>query len=187
MKLLSPNIILLCFALLFAFGLSAEVQGSVVQWQLSSLRLVAEHGCYARIIRLKSGEILCCYQRKGEIRVKGSRDDSKSWGEAICVTSYKQGLAANPELLQLRNGRILLCYNERPDDGESPYGISIVFSDDSGKSWGKSKRIFEVGRTMAAGCGNSLFAKNSDTVTLISTTKIDGKSGIWAIDGKVVR
>jgi len=186
-KLLSPNIILLCFALLFAFGLSAEVQGSVVQWQLSSLRLVAEHGCYARIIRLKSGEILCCYQRKGEIRVKGSRDDSKSWGEAICVTSYKQGLAANPELLQLRNGRILLCYNERPDDGESPYGISIVFSDDSGKSWGKSKRIFEVGRTMAAGCGNSLFAKNSDTVTLISTTKIDGKSGIWAIDGKVVR
>jgi len=146
-QFISVAVMLLCMVYV-----RAEAGGRTVEWQDSTLRLVAERGCYARMIRLQSGEILCCYQFKGESWVKRSADEGRSWDEGTCVTAYRNGAAANPELLQLKNGRLMLCYNERPDDGESSYGISVVFSDDKGLKWGEPVRIFEAGRTFANGC-----------------------------------
>ncbi len=123
-----------------------------IQWQPQSLRLVAEKGCYARIIRLQNGEILCCYQRAKQCRIKRSLDEGKTWIDETCVTSYKKGIAANPELLQLKNGRLMLCYNERPNDPENHFTIMVVFSSDNGASWSKAEKIFEAGHNFGEGC-----------------------------------
>lgn len=131
---------------------SGETIGTTVEWQPATLQLVAEHGCYARMLRLQSGEILCCYQKRRQLWIRRSADEGRSWGAEQCVTDYRQGNAANPELCQLHGGRLLLCYNERPDDGVSPYAISVVISDDRGVSWGGVQRIFEAGRTFSEGC-----------------------------------
>jgi len=33
---------------------------------------------------------------------------------------------------------------------------------------------------------NSVFAKSTDTVTLVSSATIDGVGGVWAVDGRIV-
>lgn len=146
------QIAVLCLVLGCTGFVNGEKITATIQWQDSTLRLVAPGGCYARMIRLRNNEVLCCYQRKRQVWIRGSVDEGKSWGAERPVTAYEHGLAANPELLQLQDNRLLLCYNERPDDGESPYAISVVFSVDNGLNWGVPQRIFEAGRTFASGC-----------------------------------
>ncbi len=123
-----------------------------VEWDASTLRLVAEHGTYARIIRLTSGVLACCYQQKGQSWVKRSRDDGRSWDEGRVATAYGQGIAANPELIQLQNGDLVLLYNERPADGKSPFAISSVVSRDEGLSWSAPRRIYDGGTRWEEGC-----------------------------------
>jgi len=144
--------VLMGLALCRAGSASGEGGTAMVAWQPATLQLVAEHGCYARMIRLPSRAILCCYQKRSQLWIRRSADEGRSWGVELCVTDYRQGVAANPELCQLHDGRLLLCYNERPDDGVSPFAISVVFSDDMGVSWGAGQRIFEAGRTFSEGC-----------------------------------
>jgi len=152
----------LFFGLLIA-ALSAGAQDlPVIEWQQESLRLVAAHGCYARMIRLKNGEILCCYQFRKQSWVKRSKDDGQSWDSGIAVTSYMQGVAANPELVELKSGRVLLGYNERPDDGESHYRICVAASDDGGRKWSVAKPVFEAGRTRLDGCWEPAFLQYPD-------------------------
>ncbi|MDD2600327.1 MAG: sialidase family protein [Kiritimatiellae bacterium] len=147
----------LCYAALFGLflcfaGSARGGEAGAVVWQHSTVRLVAAGGCYARMSRLHNGNILCCYHKERQIWIKSSADEGQSWGAERPVTAYSQGLADNPELLQLKDGRLMLCYNERPDDGESPYAISIVYSADNGLNWGTAQRLFEAGHTFASGC-----------------------------------
>ncbi|MFO7937297.1 MAG: sialidase family protein [Kiritimatiellia bacterium] len=142
--------------------LSAEEKLPCIEWQRESLCLVAESGNYGRMIRLKNKEILCCYQRAGQCRVKRSPDEGKTWKDEVCVTSYDKGIAASPELLQMKNGRVMLCYNERPDDTESHYTIMTRFSSDNGNTWGRAIKLFEAGRTFADGCGEPALLQYPD-------------------------
>lgn len=135
------RLILLVGCLLLGLG-SAALAAPHVEWDASALRLVVENAAYARIIRLQSGEMLCCYQRQGQSCVKRSNDEGNSWGEEKAVTSYPHGAAANPELIQLKNGRVILCYNERPKTAGHPYAIVLVSSKDEGWTWGVPQRIF---------------------------------------------
>ena len=123
-----------------------------IEWQPSTLRLVAENGVYARVIRLRSGALLCCYEKGKQCWIKRSGDEGLSWGQERVVTSYAHGKAANPEMLQLKNGALLFCYNERPNDGVSPFAIAVTVSRDEGASWGDSRRIFEGGTKPSEGC-----------------------------------
>jgi hypothetical protein len=123
-----------------------------VEWDRSTLTLVAERAAYARIIRLQSGEFLCCYQRRGQSCVKRSRDRGRSWGDEVVATAYPHGIAANPELLQKKNGELLLLFNERPWNSEHPYAISVAVSTDEGRTWGRSRRLFTAGTDRRTGC-----------------------------------
>ncbi|VGO13303.1 hypothetical protein PDESU_01859 [Pontiella desulfatans] len=123
-----------------------------IEWDPATLRLVSEKSVYARIIRLHSGELLCCYQRGGQSRVKRSLDNGSTWDGEVLVTDYRHGIAANPELRQLRDGRVLLCYNERPHSEGHPFSIMTVLSDDGGRTWGEAKRLFTAGLTKDDGC-----------------------------------
>ncbi len=153
---------LLITLLTLTLSVTAEKILPTIEWQSQSLRLVAEGGCYARMIRLRNREILCCYQRAEQCWIKRSCDEGRTWMAETCVTAYTKGVAANPELLQLKDGRIMLCYNEQPDDGESHYTIMVVFSDDNAKNWSKAVCIFEAGRTYSEGCWEPAAAQYPD-------------------------
>lgn len=124
----------------------------VAVWRPETLRLVAPDGCYGRMIRLADGDMLCCYQYRRQSWVRRSADSGRSWDDGVRVTAYDRGIAANPELIQLASGRILLCYNERPDVAEAHYTICVVHSDDNGRTWGVRRQLFEAGTLRRIGC-----------------------------------
>lgn len=138
-----------------------------VTWDPSTLTLVAEGGTYARIIRLQSGDLLCCYQRSRQSRVKRSTDNGATWGRETTVTNYHHGTGANPELIQLQNGEIWLLFNERPNDENYPYAISRHISKDDGKTWGKAERLFTAGKDKRTGCWEPVALQYPDGETQI--------------------
>ncbi|QHI68545.1 sialidase family protein [Tichowtungia aerotolerans] len=125
---------------------------STVQWDSSTLRQVTSSGGYARLIRLQGGDLLCCYQSGGKSRVRRSSDGGFTWQSDVVAAELSFGVAANPELLQLSNGDVMLMINERPSDGVHAYAISVCFSQDEGRSWGPLRRIYEAGTTFENGC-----------------------------------
>ena len=113
------------------------------------------------------GDILCCYEAGGKSWVVRSRDEGKSWGEPILVKEIARASAANPELLPLQSGRLLLFYNQRPHGPQlqaagaaagaeaTPlrFGIGVCVSDDNGATWrSDAPLLFEAGADVAQGC-----------------------------------
>ena len=123
-----------------------------IAWDPATLRLVSEHSGYARIIRLRSGELLCGYERARQSCVKRSADNGNSWDSEVTVTDYQYGSASNTELLQLRDGRVLLCYNERPKVEGHPYTIMTTVSEDEGRTWSEPQCLYTAGETWEDGC-----------------------------------
>lgn len=145
-----------------------------IEWDARTLVRVAG-GTYGRMIRLRGdvrggareGDILCCYEAGGKSWVVRSRDEGKSWSEPTLVKEIARASAANPELLPLQSGRLLLFYNQRPH-GPQPqaaataagaeaialrFGIGVCVSDDNGATWRSSAPLlFEAGADAAQGC-----------------------------------
>jgi len=152
MKVATSAVIVGLLAMLRGTGSAAPHEKVTIDWDQSTLTLVAERAAYARIIRLQSGDLLCCYQRDGQSRVKRSRDEGRTWGREVVATDYSHGTAANPELLQKKNGEVLLFFNERPRSEGKPHAISMVVSKDEGRTWGESRRLFSAGNDRRTGC-----------------------------------
>ena len=148
---LSKQTLVLFCCILFGLTL-ARSETPVIEWQRETLRMVAASGCYARVIRLRNNELLCCYEFNRQCWLKRSSDNMLSWDRGAQVTTYAKGKAANPELIQLQNGRVMLCYNERPDDATAHFTICAVFSDDNGVSWSGRMQLFEAGTSRLDGC-----------------------------------
>lgn len=123
-----------------------------IEWQRDTLRLIQRDGCYGRIVRLKSGDLLTCFEWRGQIWVRHSGDEGRSWRDAIQVTRYQFGNAANPELLQLQNGSVLCFYNERPGDGIHPYQIAFCSSGDEGQTWSGETVLYTADTVGENGC-----------------------------------
>lgn len=131
----------------------AGATGISIQWEPATLTLVQQGALYGRMLRLQDKGILCSYEMAGKCWVRKSADNGKTWQEARLVKQLQGANAANPELLQLHNGRILLFYNQRPTDGIHPFAIGSCGSDDGGVTWqGPPKLIYETGREAKSGC-----------------------------------
>lgn len=135
-----------------------------IEWDARTLVRVVS-GTYGRMIRLRGirdGGILCCYEAGGKSWVVRSRDDGKSWGPPLLVKEIARASAANPELLQLKSGRLLLFYNQRPHRAEPPaapaeerlrFGIGVCLSDDNGRTWRSGDPlVFQAGHDAERGC-----------------------------------
>lgn len=132
-----------------------------IEWDARTLVRVAS-GTYGRAIRLRGDDILCCYEGGGKSWVTRSCDNGKSWGQPLLVKEITGASAANPELLQLKSGRLLLFYNQRPHQnqasgtpGEEPlrFGIGVCQSDDNGLTWlSGSPPVFLAGQDASQGC-----------------------------------
>ena len=105
-----------------------------ISWDRSTLRWV-QSGTYGRMVRLHDGALLCSYEAQGKSWVTRSRDEGRTWESPRLVRALTGASAANPELLQLSNGRLWLFYNQRPRDGVQPFAIGACWSDDAGATW----------------------------------------------------
>ena len=129
-----------------------------IAWDAGTRVLVQEDGRYGRMIRLGADALLCAFERGGDVHVRTSRDGGRTWGETVRAADCPHGAAANPELLRLRGGAVLLAYNERPGspampgDGVHPYAIRTRVSRDGGRTWGPPVAVHEAGREFENGC-----------------------------------
>lgn len=130
---------------------SAHAQKSIV-WDRTTLTQVAKNGVYPRMVRHDKGQILCSFESRGNVYVRESGDNGRTWRDAVLAAGSSWGAAANPELLQLTNHWILLLYNERPSDKTHPYAIRTSVSKDRGQTWNALSLAYTAGITQRTGC-----------------------------------
>jgi uncharacterized protein (TIGR03437 family) len=123
-----------------------------IAWNSGTLTLIQPGAVYGRMVRLPDREILCAFEWNGRIYMRRSADEGQTWSEPAPAASYNYGNAANPELLVLENGSVMLSYNERPADGIHPYTIRISFSVDNGRRWSASTLVYQAGTNSGTGC-----------------------------------
>lgn len=126
-------------------------QKSVV-WDESSLVLVAESGSYGRMIKLPGEKILCSFERHGKSFATISDDGGRTWGEPVLAATFQHGSAANPEVVLLNDGSLMMMVNERPGDGVHPFAIRTHISRDLGKTWNVQSLAYEAGTDFHSGC-----------------------------------
>lgn len=139
---------------------SIEHQSIHIAWDASTLRLIQPGGCYGRIIRLADGDLLCGFELESKAAVRRSSDEGRTWGEPVMAAAWAHGVVANPDLLQLRDGSILLFYNERPsppppntpESELQPFAIGVVASRDGGRTWGEPVRLYSASPDFHDGC-----------------------------------
>jgi hypothetical protein len=96
----------------------------------------------------------------------------------------ERAYAGAPYLRQLPTGEtILSCQSTL--DRKVPQ-MTVYIGDSDAKHFANPTEPFSLS-DQTRGVWNSLFVKNQDVVTAISSTKIDGVRGVWAVDGNVVR
>ncbi len=123
-----------------------------ILWDRTTLTLIAERGGYGRMIRLKSDDILCAFSRRGNVWTNRSSNNGKTWSRPKMTVTYRFGSAANPELLQLANGWVLLSYNERPRDGKHHFAIRTSLSRDGGETWAADSLVYRADARWGNGC-----------------------------------
>ena len=133
-----------------------------VHWLPETLCLIQRGGGYGRIIRLQDSRLLCAYSRGPQIRVRASQDEGRSWGPEATVTNYAHGVATNAEVVQLKDGTILVGINGRPKDRAHPFTIECARSADNGKTWSTAQIVYAGGKTFQTGCWEPAFLELPD-------------------------
>ncbi|HAK94187.1 MAG TPA: exo-alpha-sialidase [Planctomycetes bacterium] len=131
---------------------AAEARVPTVVWDRNSAVTVDPYGVYPRMARTARGDILCAFDAQGKTWVRRSVDDGRTWGARVLAASCDHGAATNGELLVLPGGRILLPYNERPNDGIHPFAIRLAASDDDGNTWRDCGEVYRAGAEFENGC-----------------------------------
>jgi hypothetical protein len=135
--------------------LHVAAESPMIEWDSGSLRLLVPGGGYGRMHELPDGHLLLCSQLRGAVVVLRSQDKTRTWSQPAEVTRYAHGIAANPELCPLRDGRVIALWNERPRELGGPHNFTIRMSvsTDSGQTWEpRSEPVFIAGNTMQTAC-----------------------------------
>jgi hypothetical protein len=167
MRLLFLLAAFLCCQTLALAG-SEGVMGPHIEWDSKTLTLIHKGGHYARIIRLKNGELLCVYDFDRKLWVRHSADQGATWQTPVKVSEWTPGYLTNGELLALQDGTLLCFCNARPASamsrrkhrsvGDKPgaenpsFEIQVSRSRDAGRSWESAKTIYRAGSEMENGC-----------------------------------
>lgn len=103
------------------------------------------------LLRLQTGEIALFYLRKNSDSdcipmMRISKDEAKSWGEAIPCISDQKGyfVLNNDRVIQAANGRLLLAVSQHNFPDGKFFGKGLIycyFSDDNGKTWLRSEAL----------------------------------------------
>jgi hypothetical protein len=129
-------------------------------WDQQSLRRVSSteggrNSGYGRLIQLKDKSLICVYESSGSTVIVRSTNLGESWSSSTTIAARENGVnMAVPDLIQLRNGRLIVFYNPRPtqQSPEKKFGIRCKISDDNGKSWSAEKELFNADWQFENGC-----------------------------------
>ena len=113
-------------------------------------------GAYGRVHAVGPGRHALVYEADRAVWFRVSADGCRTWGDAVkAVEGFGRGTGdgrvsvypANPEILRLKNGRLLLPFNWRPLGGRAdlhPYEIALVTSDDDGRTWSAPRTLYSA-------------------------------------------
>lgn len=169
------------FAVLLSSSFSGCEQGSqseqayFITWDQSSLVCIADEGAYPRLHRLQNNMLLAVFEnRKGDVMLKTSKDEGATWSTPIAVYEHfiytdeeskntTKVNVANPEIIQLNNGDLLLACNLRPrKEGICPFSIALKRSSDQGATWSDAQILYEAAPYFKDGCWEPAFLILSD-------------------------
>lgn len=138
-----------------------KVKPKTIKWDITTLVKIAAppqgkpYAGYARLIELQDARLLCVYESDGHIWQTISENKGKTWQGAKIVAAQEDGInMAVPDILQLRNGHLLLMYNPRPYniDPSRRFAIRVKISTDNGDTWSEAKEIYRAGYEFKNGC-----------------------------------
>lgn len=163
------------YSSLLSAGSSTTVVSPRIAWDYSSMKRLAPKGGYPRLLRLADGSFVAVYEdHNGNTDLIRTYDGGNTWsspfqsfgrfnyvdkgnGNEVLVN------AANPEIVQLKNGTILLACNYRPEkDGIIPFSIAVRRSEDNGKTWTDPQMIYKGGKKFQDGCWEPSFLQLPD-------------------------
>lgn len=139
----------------------SPLEGTRIAWDYSSLKKVSTnptgngYNGYPRLIQLKDKSLLLTYEAVGSIVVSKSTDLGNTWSQAVVVKSPETGISmAVPDLLELKDGSILIMYNPRPFqiNPSRKFQIRTQKSNDGGLTWQDERTVYSAGHEFANGC-----------------------------------
>ncbi len=115
---------------------------------------------YPRMIHLSNNDLMYVYECNGNVYMNVSSDLGESWQKDQLIAAHRNNINATvPEIVELKNGEIIIAYNLRPKtdsnneyDPSKQFSIAIKKSSDKGKSWSEEKILYEGGHSFENGC-----------------------------------
>ena len=109
--------------------------------------LMGKHYNETGIVALRDGRVLAALrsEKGGHLAITESSDQGKSWSTPVQITKDSEHPG---DLIQLRDGRVLLTYGER----NAPRGVHAILSAD-GRSWDNTKPIVLADDAPVTDCG----------------------------------
>lgn len=133
----------------------ASYSGSRIFWDTTTRRTIFQGGGYARLIELQDGRYMAVCE-SGGINYAFSNTKGNSWGAAQkLVTNTNNTPNCVPDLIQLRDGTIIVAYNPRPNTPyteDRKFGIRCKRSTDNGKTWSEEIFVNDAQHTFSDGC-----------------------------------
>lgn len=145
---------LLCSLCSFA-AKTQPYSGSRIFWDSRNPVKVFGGGGYARVMELQDGRLMACCEWGG-IRISFSRNKGQTWGEPTTIVTNTNNIPnCVPDMIQLRDGTIIVAYNPRPSTpytDDRRFSIRLKRSTDKGRTWGSEIVVYDGGSTFDTGC-----------------------------------
>lgn len=132
--------------------------GIRIGWDNGTLKKISTgsgYNGYSRMIQLSDGSLICAYETAVSILVTKSADKGATWSNPITVVQKTETVDVHvPDILQLKNGSLLLSYNIRPyaiAPGRN-FSIRSIKSYDGGATWKDDRLVYEASYTFENGC-----------------------------------
>lgn len=129
-----------------------------IAWDNSTLKKIsgnaARYSGYARAVELQDGSLFCVFEEDGSVVSIRSSDKGRSWTAPILVAAKEEGVnMAVPEILQLKDGSLLVSYNPRPyGNNGKRFAVRTKKSYDNGVTWKDERLLYEAGTKFEDGC-----------------------------------
>lgn len=137
------------------------VPANGIVWDYNTLKRVSassaetKYAGYARMIQLSDKSLLSVYETDGNIVAVKSSDQGATWSAPVTIALKSDGTnRAVPDILELNDHTLLVCYNGRPylTDPSRKFNIQTKRSTDGGSTWTDERLLYEAGYQFENGC-----------------------------------
>lgn len=146
--------LMLCSLCSFAVK-TQPYSGSRIFWDSRAPVKVFNGGGYARVMELQDGRLMACCEWSG-IRISFSSNKGQTWREPTTIVNNTNNVPnCVPDMIQLRDGTIIVAYNPRPSKpytDDRRFSIRLRRSMDNGRTWGQEIIVYDGGSTFDTGC-----------------------------------